>query len=128
MDQIGSLFDDLQRLRISPGTDAPRTRRLLKSRRLKKAKKVGEEGVEVALEAVRGDRRKTVEESVDLLYNLVVLWEDMGIEPAEIWTEMARRRLALGVSEKLPKKPGPARKKAAGRKARPSATKPAGER
>ncbi len=40
----------------------------------KMAKKVGEEAVEVGLDAVAGDRTAVIAESADLIYNLVVLW------------------------------------------------------
>jgi len=42
-----------------------------------------------------------------LIYQLVVLWAVMGIWPAEVWEEMDRREIDLGLAEKLPKAPGP---------------------
>jgi len=82
---------------------SPRTIKLLKSGRAKMAQKVIEEAAELGIEAVRGSRKQLVSESVDLLYNLVVLWSDAGIAPAEIWAEMDRRETLLGMAEKLPK-------------------------
>jgi phosphoribosyl-ATP pyrophosphohydrolase len=61
--------------------------------------------VEVALDAVRRDRPAVVAETADLLYNLVVLLNELGIEPDEVWAEMARRRELRGIAEKLPKAP-----------------------
>jgi phosphoribosyl-ATP pyrophosphohydrolase len=55
------------------------------------AQKLGEEAVELVIEAVRGDHARTVAESADLLYHLLVLWADAGVTPAEIWAELARR-------------------------------------
>ena len=40
---------------------------------------------------------------MDMLYNWVVLLAEMGIEPAEIWEEMARREEAMGIAGKIPK-------------------------
>jgi phosphoribosyl-ATP pyrophosphohydrolase len=81
-----------------------RTARLLRADTAKKARKLVEEATEVSLDAVRGDRRGVIEESVDLLYHLAVLWRDQGIAPEEIWAEMDRRTAVLGIAEKLPKK------------------------
>jgi phosphoribosyl-ATP pyrophosphohydrolase len=60
------------------------------------AQKVGEEAVELVIEAVRGDRALTVTESADLLYHLLVLWADAGVTPAEVWTELERREGTSG--------------------------------
>lgn len=83
-----------------------RTARLFSEGRGKMAKKVVEEACEVALDAVQGERRRVVEESADLIYNLTVLWAEMGVKPAEIWAEMERRERAYGLAEKLAKAAG----------------------
>jgi phosphoribosyl-ATP pyrophosphohydrolase len=80
-----------------------RTARLFAAGPKKIAKKVGEEAVEVALDAMAGDRVGVVNESVDLLYNLAVLWVTLDITPDEIFTEIRRREALYGVCEKLPK-------------------------
>jgi phosphoribosyl-ATP pyrophosphohydrolase len=38
--------------------------------------------------------------------NLVVLWDELGIEPTDVWAEMDRREETLGIAEKLPKQEG----------------------
>jgi|ERR1700735_4561967 phosphoribosyl-ATP pyrophosphohydrolase len=80
-----------------------RTARLIAMGLPKIAQKVGEEAVEVIIDAIAGERDGVIRESSDLLYHLVVLWQQLGIEPAEIWTEMDRREAKLGIAEKLPK-------------------------
>jgi phosphoribosyl-ATP pyrophosphohydrolase len=82
---------------------ASRTAKLLAAGRAKMAQKIGEEAVEVAIDAIRADRGAVVNESADLLYHLVVLWAEMGIRPGDVWSEMARRETLLGIAEKLPK-------------------------
>jgi phosphoribosyl-ATP pyrophosphohydrolase len=47
-----------------------------------------------------------VNDSVDLIYNLVVLWSEFRITASEVWAEMDRRRALLGLAEKLPKEVG----------------------
>jgi phosphoribosyl-ATP pyrophosphohydrolase len=85
------------------GRLSPRTSKLLASDIAKMAKKVVEEAAETAIDAVRGDRAAVVNESVDLLYNLSIVWSEMGIDPDEVWEEMDRRERVLGMVEKLPK-------------------------
>jgi phosphoribosyl-ATP pyrophosphohydrolase len=82
---------------------SPRTAKLLAADIGKMSKKVVEEAAEVAIDAVRGDRAAVVNESVDLLYNLSIVWSQMGIDPGDVWAEMDRREAALGMAEKLPK-------------------------
>ena len=64
------------------------------------AKKLGEEAVEVVIEAVAGDKKRLVSESADLLYHLLVLWAAAGVEPEAVWDELTRRRRLSGIAEK----------------------------
>ncbi len=64
------------------------------------AKKLGEEAVETALAAVLGDRHHIIEESSDLLYHLLVLWVERGINPEEIATALRARQGRSGLAEK----------------------------
>ena len=101
--------DRLERLWTAVGEvrdgrrDSPRTARLLAGGPPKLAQKVVEEAGEVAIEAVIGNREALINESVDLLYNLVALWNGLGVGLAAIWAEMDRREETLGMAEKLPK-------------------------
>ncbi|HEU5017301.1 MAG TPA: phosphoribosyl-ATP diphosphatase [Pseudolabrys sp.] len=80
-----------------------RTARLLRAGRAKMAKKLGEEAVEVVIDAMNGRSKAVVRESADLLYNLVVLWAHSGVRPEDVWAEMRRRELMFGIAEKVPK-------------------------
>lgn len=64
------------------------------------AKKVGEEGVEVAIAAAQADRAATVRESADLVFHLMLLWAAMGITPADVMAELERREGISGIEEK----------------------------
>jgi len=55
------------------------------------AQKVGEEGVEVGLAAVAGDRDAVVAEATDLVFHLYVLLAAAGVDVAEVEDELARR-------------------------------------
>ena len=85
---------------------SPRTTRLLAGGLSRIAQKLAEEATEVVIEAVRGERLAVINESVDLIYNLVVLWSELGITALEVWAEMDRRQALLGMAEKLPKEVG----------------------
>ena len=67
------------------------------------AKKVAAEATEDALESAAGNRDEVIRESADLLYHLVVLWYEAGVQPKEIWSEMDRREKLYGIAEKIPK-------------------------
>ena len=85
---------------------SPRTARLLAAGLPRMAQKLAEEATEIVIEAVRGERSAVINESVDLIYNLVVLWSELGITAREVWAEMDRRQALLGLAEKLPKEVG----------------------
>lgn len=101
--QIERLYSALSQVTWA---DNPRTARLLASGLRKKSQKVVEEAAEVALETVRKRTDAAVRESADLIYHLVVLWHECGIEPEQVWSEMRQRAETLGLAEKLPKLPG----------------------
>ena len=74
--------------------------RLLQRGTAKVAQKFGEEAVECLIEAVAGNPRALVGESADVLYHLLVMWVAAGVEPAEVWAELARREGVSGIAEK----------------------------
>ncbi len=71
------------------------------------AKKVGEEGVEVALAGALRDKKEVVAESADLLVHLLMLWSVTGVAPADVFGELSKRRGVSGLTRE-------ARKRAAG--------------
>ncbi len=66
------------------------TKRLL-AEPIKPAKKVGEEGVEVAIAAVAQDKDALISETADLLYHLLVVLESREVTLEEIYDELERR-------------------------------------
>ncbi len=80
-------LDQLQaviRERNGADPDSSYTARLLASGTQRIAQKVGEEGVEVALAAVAGQREELLGEAADLLYHLLVLLEDREAGLADV--------------------------------------------
>lgn len=92
-----------------------RTAKLMQQGTAKMAKKLAEEAIEVAIDAVGGDAQAVVRESADLIYNLAVLWAELDVQPEDVWREMERRELMLGIAEKLPKSAAKVAKAAPGR-------------
>jgi len=103
-DSIARLYQAVLAARnLDPGRS--RTAKLFQRGTSKMAKKLAEEAIEVAIDAVSGDAHAVVRESADLIYNLTVLWAETGIHPEDVWREMERRELLLGIAEKMPKQP-----------------------
>jgi phosphoribosyl-ATP pyrophosphohydrolase len=101
-DSLGRLYQAVIAAKdLDPATS--RTARLFQRGPAKMAKKLAEEAIEVVIDAVNGKTDAVVRESADLLYNLTVLWAAAGVKPEDVWREMARRELMLGIAEKLPK-------------------------
>jgi len=76
------------------------TAKLLGRGTSKIAQKFGEEAVETAIAAVERDAEAVVRESADVLYHLMVLWADAGVEPDAVWAELNRREGISGIAEK----------------------------
>ena len=74
--------------------------RLLSRGRAKVAQKFGEEAVECLIEAVSGNSTALVSESADVLYHLIVMWVDAGVQPGQVWEELQRREGVSGIAEK----------------------------
>lgn len=55
------------------------------------AQKVGEEAVEIVIEAVKGDGERLVYELADLIYHTLVLMESTGISTDDVNDELKRR-------------------------------------
>ena len=64
------------------------------------AKKLGEEAVEAAIAAVKGDREGLKGEAADVLYHLMVLLNAAGIPYAAVTEELQKRTRETGLEEK----------------------------
>jgi len=102
-DSVDRLFEQVLAAK-SADPSVSRTARLLRAGRSKMAKKLAEEAIEVVIDAMNGEREAVIRESADLVYNLVVLWAEAGVDPQDVWDEMARRERLFGLAEKVPKK------------------------
>ncbi len=80
------------------------TAKLLREGVPKCAKKVGEEGVEVAIAAISGTKHERVCESADLLYHLCALWAVTDVSPADVYAELKAREGRSGLDDKAARK------------------------
>lgn len=84
------LQEVIRRRRQQPKTTSY-TSSLFQSGLQRIAQKVGEEAVEVVLEAREADSGRLLEESADLLYHLLVLWEARSVSLAEVIEVLEKR-------------------------------------
>ncbi len=80
------------------------TARLFAKGRGKICQKLGEEAVETVIAALDETPAEVTKESADLLYHLLVLWAETGVDPAAVWSELAARGGRSGLDEKRSRK------------------------
>lgn len=64
------------------------------------AKKLGEEGVELALAIVGGSKDEIASEAADLLYHMAVALKIAGVRGQDVALVLAKRRGISGIEEK----------------------------
>lgn len=96
---LEGLFDVIKSRR-GQSPDSSYTAKLMARGRGEIARKLGEEATETIVAALDETEAEVVTESADLLYHLLVLWAEMGIDPAEVWAELRRREGVSGIAEK----------------------------
>jgi phosphoribosyl-ATP pyrophosphohydrolase len=72
--------------------------------REKMAQKLGEEATETVIAALSGDPAKLTSEAADLLFHLLVLLQDGGLQFADVLAELERREGISGIAEKAARK------------------------
>ena len=87
-------LSDLVARRREEQTEGSYTVRLLNSGVDRIAKKVGEEGTEVVIAAMKGDRAELQAELSDLLYHTLVLLEQQGVTLDEVFRVLEQRHSA----------------------------------
>ena len=97
---LDRLWGVIEQRRISGQAATSHSARLLARGTPKVAQKLGEEAVELVIEAMTGDRVAIIAESADVLYHLLVLWVDAAVKPEEVWAELRRREGISGIAEK----------------------------
>jgi phosphoribosyl-ATP pyrophosphohydrolase len=96
------LHELMKRIEVQSGQpkDTSYTAQLLAHGTARIAKKIGEEGVEVALAVQQGDKTNIVNETADLLYHLLVGLYAHGIPLMDVEEVLEYRRTQSGLAEK----------------------------
>jgi phosphoribosyl-ATP pyrophosphohydrolase len=103
MQQTDDPLDRLQatiHARRADPADASYTAQLFSRGRARIAQKLGEEAVETVIAAMDPDPAKIVPEAADLLYHLLVLLTDAGLNLDDVRAELTRREGLSGLEEK----------------------------
>ena len=56
------------------------------------SQKVGEEAVETLIAALAKDKKEVAEESADLIYHLMILWNVSGVHPNDVFRIIENRK------------------------------------
>lgn len=91
--ELQILEETIQERKSSPSTSSY-TSSLLEAGVEKIARKVGEEALEVVLDAMKQDRERLKEEGADLLYHLAVLFSSMDMSLRDVLEVLKSRRLS----------------------------------
>ncbi len=97
---LDRLWATIESRRLVGDAAVSHSARLIARGTQKVAQKLGEEAVELVIEAVARNRPATISESADVLYHLMLLLVDAGITPGEVWAELRRREGLSGIAEK----------------------------
>ena len=89
-----STLEGVIRDRLDSGDATSYTARLLADGTSRIAQKVGEEGVELALAAVKGDAQEITDEAADLLYHVLVLLNAQSLSLADVCKVLESRHQA----------------------------------
>ena len=88
---LQSVYDVISDRRVHP-QEGSYTNYLFDKGVEKMCKKVGEEASETIIAAMKADKEEVTYEAADLLYHLLVLMNQQGVTPDDVYEEFARRR------------------------------------
>lgn len=97
---LDDLFEEIKDRRIHAQENSY-TNYLQREGKNKIDKKIGEEASEVIIADQHEDREEVIEESCDLLYHLMVLWENRGLALSDIMKKMEERDQKKGNKKKV---------------------------
>ena len=89
--EFNKLFNIITK-RAKTGKSTSYTKKLLKKGTKKIAQKVGEESAELIVDYLKGSKKRTIEEAVDLIYHLFVMLYSKNINFNDIEKEIIKRR------------------------------------
>tara|TARA_B100000029_G_scaffold439042_1_gene455358 strand:- start:246 stop:536 length:291 start_codon:yes stop_codon:yes gene_type:complete len=91
MNEFRELFKTIEN-RASSKNKSSYTKKLLKSGKNIIAQKVGEESSELIIDFLKGTKKRTIEEAVDLIYHAFVMLHSKKINYNDIEKELKKRK------------------------------------
>ena len=88
---IDDLFNKIEK-RVKDKTKKSYTNQLLKLGPKKIAQKFGEETTELIIDYLKGSKKRTIEEAVDVIYHLLVMLKSKKITIEDINKEISKRK------------------------------------
>ena len=88
---LSELYKTIELRKISKDNKSY-TKKLFKEGEKKIAQKFGEESGELIIDYLKGSKKRTIEEAVDVLYHLFVLLSSKKIKLGEIEKELLKRK------------------------------------
>ena len=88
---IDDLFNKIEK-RVKDKTKKSYTNQLLKLGSKKIAQKFGEETTELIIDYLKGSKKRTIEEAVDVIYHLLVMLKSKKITIDDINKEISKRK------------------------------------
>lgn len=82
------------------------TAKLVAGGQSRAAKKLGEEAVETVIAAIQNDGKSLTSEAADLIYHLLVVLNIAGIPLQDVVSELQRRTVQSGLTEKASRRDG----------------------
>ena len=89
--EFNKLFNIIVK-RAKTGKSTSYTKKLLNHGSKKIAQKVGEESAELIIDYLKGSKKRTTEEAVDLIYHIFVMLYSKNIKYNDIEKEIVKRR------------------------------------
>jgi len=89
--EFNELFNTIVK-RAKTGNNNSYTKKLLKDGSKKIAQKIGEESAELIVDYLKGSKKRTIEEAVDLIYHLFVMLYSKKITYNDIENEIIKRK------------------------------------
>lgn len=85
-------LEEIIKSRKNANSDKSYTKQLFDSGLPRIAQKVGEEGVEVVIAAMKQDKKELINESTDLIYHLLVLLVESNVDFKDIINQITLRQ------------------------------------
>ena len=89
--ELNKLFETIVK-RSKSSDNRSYTKQLLKKGPKIIAQKIGEENAELIIDYLKGSKKRTIEEAVDVIYHLLILLKSKKITMNEIHKELDKRK------------------------------------